>query len=79
MQHDLDGHYYIGSEFANSVLMYDGGDVNLGKTNRVADSVLLLGPHAILENEVVRRLTAAFSSLRVAYAASKPKPWQIVP
>jgi hypothetical protein len=79
MQHDLDGNYYIGSEFANSVLMYDGGDVSLGNTNRVTDSVLLLGPHAILENEVVRRLTAEFSSLRVAYAVSKPKPWQVVP
>jgi 20S proteasome alpha/beta subunit len=79
MQHDLDGHYYIGSAFTNSVLMYDGGDVNLGDTNRVTDSVLLLGPHAILENEIVRHLTAAFSSLRVAYAVSKPKPWQVVP
>jgi 20S proteasome alpha/beta subunit len=79
MQHDLDGHYYIGSEFRNSVLMYNGGDVNLGDTNRVTDSVLVLGPHAILENEVVRHLTAAFSSLRVAYAVSNPKPWQVVP
>jgi len=79
MQHDLDGHYYIGSEFTKSVLIYDGGDVNLGDTNRVTDSVLLLGPHAILENEAVRRLTGTFSSLRVAYAVSKPKPWQVVP
>jgi len=79
MQHDLDGHYYIGSEFRNSALMYDGGDVNLGDTNRVTDSVLVLGPHAILENEVVRRLTAAFSSLRVAYAVPEPKPGQVVP
>jgi hypothetical protein len=77
VQHDLDGNYYIGSEFANSVLTYDGGDVNLGNTNRVTDSMLLLGPHAILESEIVRRLTATFSSLRVAYA--KPKPWQVVP
>jgi len=77
MQHDLDGHYYIGNEFSKSLLTYDGGDVNLGNTNRVTDSVLLLGPHAILENEIVRRLTATFSSLRVAYA--RPKPWQVVP
>jgi 20S proteasome alpha/beta subunit len=77
MQHELDGHYYIGNQFRDSVLMYDGGDVNLGDTNEVTGSVLLLGPHAILENEIVRRLTATFSSLQVAYA--KPKPWQVVP
>jgi 20S proteasome alpha/beta subunit len=79
MQHELDGHYYIESDFINSVLKYDGGNVNLGDTNRVTDSVLLLGPHAILEDETVRRLTAAFSSLRVAYEVPKPKPWQMVP
>jgi 20S proteasome alpha/beta subunit len=77
MQHELDGHYYIGSRFTNSVLIYDGGDVNIGDTNLVADSMLLLGPHAIFENEVVRRLTTTFPSLRVAYA--RPKPWQVVP
>jgi len=77
MQHELDSHYYIGSEFRDSVLMYDGGDVNLGDSNKVTGSLLLLGPHAILENEIVRRLTATFSSLQVAYA--NPKPWQVVP
>ncbi len=79
MQHDLDGHYYIGSEFTNSVLMYDGGDVSLGETNQVNDSLLLLGRHAILESEIVGRLTATFSSLRVAYAVPRPRPWQVVP
>jgi hypothetical protein len=74
MQHELDGHYYIGSEFAKSVLMYDGGDVNLGSTNQVTDSVLLLGSHAILGNEVIRRLTASFPSLRVAVP-----PFKVVP
>src|SRR6266852_2029088 len=78
MQHDLDGHYYIGSEFTNSVLMYDGGDVSLGETNQVNDSLLLLGRHAILESEIVGRLTATFSSLRVAYAVPRPRPWQVV-
>src|SRR5260221_7465065 len=79
MQHELDGHYYVGSEFTNSVLIYDGGDVNLGNTNRVTNSVLLLGSHAILELESVQRLMTTFSSLLVAYAIPKPKPWQIVP
>jgi 20S proteasome alpha/beta subunit len=74
MQHDLDGHYYIGSEFTKSVLMFDGGDVSLGDTNHVTDSVLLLGPHAKVENKTVRRLTMAFPSLRIAYAVSKPNP-----
>lgn len=74
MQHDLDAHYYIGSQFDRSVLQYDGSDVNLGNSNRVTGSVLLLGPHAKRESEAVRRLTAAFPSLRVAYPVSQTKP-----
>jgi hypothetical protein len=74
VQRDLDGNYYIGNEFINSVLTYDGGDADLGDTNRVINSVLAIGPDAILEYEGVRRLTATFSWALVVYAS--PGWWQ---
>jgi hypothetical protein len=74
VQRELDGNYYIGNDFVNSVLTYDGGDVDLGDTNRVINSVLAIGPHAILEYEAVRRLTATFSWSLVGYAS--PTWWQ---
>jgi hypothetical protein len=41
MQREIDGHYFIGNDFAGFVLMYGGGVVNLGDTDRVIDSVLV--------------------------------------
>ncbi len=74
MQHELTGHYYIGSEFTNSVLVYDGGIVNLGDTNRVTNSVLVIGPHAKPDEETVRRLRKAFAWSQVLYAVQKVTP-----
>jgi hypothetical protein len=74
MQHELAGHYYIGSEFANSWLVYDGGIVNLGDTNRVTNSVLVIGPHAKADDETVLRLKKAFAWSRVLYAVQKAAP-----
>jgi len=71
VQRELDGNYYIGNVFANSVLTYDGGIVNLGDTNRVFNSALAIMPHARLEYEDVRRLTATFSWSRVGYAVPR--------
>lgn len=79
MEHELDGHYYIGNDFTDSALTYDGGGTDLGKTNRVTNSVLLIGPDAIMEDETVWRLIAAFSWSQVAHAVPKAKPWQVVP
>ncbi len=79
MQHDLDGHYYIGSDFTDSVLTYDGGGASLGKTNQVTNSVLLIGPNAILEDRTLSDLIATFPWSGIGYAVPKAKPWQVVP
>ena len=71
MQRELDGHYFIGNDFAKSFLLYDGGVVNLGATNRVIDSVLVLGPHVKPDDETVRRLAKAFSWSRILRAVPK--------
>jgi hypothetical protein len=70
VQRELDGNYYIGNDFTNSSLTYDGGSINLDDTNRVINSALVIGPHGILESDAVRRLTATFSWSQVGYAAA---------
>lgn len=77
MQRELDGNYFIGNDFTNSALMYDGGVVNLGDTNRVTNSVLIIGPHASPSDETVRRLMKAFTWSQVRYVP--PEPWKGIP
>ena len=67
MQRELDGNYFIGNDFTNSTLMYDGGVVNLGDTNRVTNSVLIIGPHGSPKDETARRLMKAFAWSQVRY------------
>jgi hypothetical protein len=59
-QRELDGNYFIGNEFTNSVVLYDGGAGSLGKTNRVTDTFLVLGPHADKDSASVRKLISDF-------------------
>ena len=61
MRQALDGHFFIGNTFTDSVLTYGGGRVNLGPTNRVTNSVLLVGPLVRPDDETVLRLSKAFS------------------
>jgi hypothetical protein len=56
----LDGHFFVGNTFSNSTIVYGGGDVNLGDTNRVTNSVLVIEPLIDLNNESLRRLEIAF-------------------
>ncbi|SRR6266852_1971585 len=72
MQRELDGNYFIGNDFTNSALIYDGGVVNLGDTNRVTNSVLIVGPHASPGDETVRRLMKAFAWSQVRYIPPEP-------
>jgi hypothetical protein len=74
MQRELDGNYFIGNDFKNSFLLYDGGIVNLGDTNRVIDSVLVIGPHVKPDDETVRRLAKAFSWSRIVRAEPNTTP-----
>jgi len=77
MQRELDGNYFIGNDFTNSALMYDGGVVNFGDTNQVTNSVLIIGPHASPGDETVRRLMKAFAWSQVRYV--QPEPWKGIP
>lgn len=75
MQQELDGNYFIGSDFTNSRLLYDGGIVNLKTdTNQVTDSVLVIGPHVKPDDETVRHLAEAFSWSRIERAEPKTAP-----
>jgi 20S proteasome alpha/beta subunit len=79
MQRELDGNYFIGNDFRDSVLAYDGGVVNLGDTNRMTNSVLVIGPHASPADETARRLMKAFAWSQVRYIPPEDKPWKGVP
>ena len=74
MQRELDGNYFIENDFTKSFLLYDGGVVNLGGTNRVTDSVLVIGPHVKPDDETVSRLAKAFSWSRIVRAVPKATP-----
>lgn len=73
MQHELDEHYFVDNVFTNSVLIYDGGVTSLGETNRVVNSVLVVGPHVKPDDQNVRGLIKAFSWSRVVYAPQNAK------
>jgi hypothetical protein len=62
-----------GTLFTDSALVYDGGVVNLGDTNKVVNSVLVIGPHAQPESETARRLMKAFSWSRILRAMPSGK------
>jgi proteasome subunit B (beta)-like protein len=62
---ELDGNYYIGSQFRDTVLAYDGGKVGFDNTNRVTNSVLVVGPLIRPDDATVRRLAQEFTWLRI--------------
>jgi hypothetical protein len=55
--HEIDGYYFIGSIITNCRLRYDEGPVNLGDST-VVNTELVVGRHAKLDSEIVRRLLA---------------------
>lgn len=65
MSSRIDNSYFIGSTFTKATLLYDGGDINLGTTNHVVDTVLALGPHTKVDDKRVRQLMKAFSWSRI--------------
>jgi 20S proteasome alpha/beta subunit len=74
MQRGLDGNYFIENDFTKSFLFYDGGAVNLGDTNTVVDSVLVIGAHVKPDDETLRRLSKAFHWSRILRVAAKTTP-----
>lgn len=65
MRQALDGYFFIGNTFTDSVLTYGGGTVNLGNTNQVTNSVLLVGPLVRPDDETLVRMSKAFSWSRI--------------
>jgi len=65
MQWKLDDSFFIGTTFTNSVLMYGGGKVNFAETNKVINSVLLVGALVRPDTENLKRLSKAFPWVRV--------------
>ncbi len=42
----IDAGYFVANSFIDSTLFYDGGPLSLGESNKVVNSILVLGPHA---------------------------------
>jgi 20S proteasome alpha/beta subunit len=70
----LDGRYFIGNVFTHSILTYDGGGGDLGQTNEVNNSGLVIGPDAKQDDEIVRHLAKDFHWLRVLRQDLKAQP-----
>jgi hypothetical protein len=70
-QRQLDDNYFIANQFVNSVLIYDGGRLNLGDSNEVTNSELVLGLHAKVTDNEVKQLVKSFAWSRVLKAVPK--------
>jgi len=64
---ELDGNYFIGNTFTGALLVYRGGDVNLGKSNRVIGSELIVGPLVDPKGPTLQRLLKDFPWLGVQW------------
>jgi len=58
---ELDGKFYIGSQFQDTVLTYNGGKVGFDGSNRVTNSVLVVAPLIRPDDATVRRLAQEFT------------------
>jgi hypothetical protein len=69
---NLDGNYFLTTNFTDTILTYDGGLTYFDKTNQVVHSVLVIGPHARLHTPTVQHLIRDFSWVRIEYPGRKP-------
>lgn len=65
MTREIDENVFIGNTFYNCVLTYRRGRVNLGETNQVVNSTLLVGPLIRPDDETVLRLARLFHWSRI--------------
>ncbi len=56
----IDGQYFFENEIVHCRVLYDGGFARLDPTNRIRDSVLVIGQHADSKSEFVQRLVHDF-------------------
>ena len=57
MKQEIDGNYFINNDFQDSFLLYDGGAANLGQSNRVVNSKLIVGPSVKPDDMTLKQLT----------------------
>ena len=81
VERQIDGNYYIGDEFTNSLLTYGGGTVELGDTNTITNSALVLQPLIDPNSENVKRLERAFrwSAILLRFGNGQTMLYQVNP
>ncbi len=57
---DIDKDFFVDSDIRDATVYYDGGDTFFDPSNRVTNSVLILGPHANWQSSIVRELVTKF-------------------
>lgn len=63
---DLDGHFFVENTFTDSELVYSGeGDINLGNTNHVTNSLLVIEPLLDLNNKSLGQVESSFPWSRI--------------
>jgi hypothetical protein len=62
---ELDDNFFIGNQFRNTVLTYNGGKVAFDDSNRVSDSILVVGPLIRPDDGTVRKLAQEFRWARI--------------
>lgn len=67
----LDGNYFFGNEFIESLVQYDGGPMRFDRSNIVVGSTLLLGPHVDQNPDAVKKLRETFDWRSVRYESKR--------
>lgn len=67
----IDNNYFIGNEFSEYTLNYNGGPFVFDKSNKLVHTVLRLGPKVDMNNKAVRQLVTNFSWARVEYPKTR--------
>ena len=63
----IDGHYFFENQIVRCRVLYDGGFARLDPSNRIRDSVLVIGQHADSKSDFVQRLVHDFPWREVVY------------
>jgi 20S proteasome alpha/beta subunit len=79
LQRELDDNYFINNEFRDSFLTYDGGAMNLGETNRIINSKLIVGPNVKPGDKTLQKLRTAFPWSQTLYVVPAVESWKGVP
>jgi 20S proteasome alpha/beta subunit len=70
----IDNLFFVGCNFKDSVLYYNGGPFSLENINHVDNTALVVGPNVNRDDESLRRLIRDFSWSQVIYRTAKAAP-----